>query len=143
MNPPWASHVKPDLRAARAVVLLLAALAGLALGGCAKTPPTAAEIRAKWMEKTRTTFPDPARAREISELVGRLLDAREERTAALRDASNRVAALNADYHATGEQFAAAYQEYENRQREAAAKFREDLFALRRQVSAAEWEALVD
>lgn len=135
--------MKPNLRTARASLFLLAGLAVLGLAGCSKSAPTAAEVRAEWMEKTRRAIPDPVRAGQTSEIVGRLLDAHEARAAALREASDRLTALNADYHTTQEQLLTVYHDYENRQREAATRFRDDLLALRRQVSPAEWEAIVD
>jgi len=86
---------------------------------------------------------DPARSQQIAGMVGRLLDAQEAKTAALQAAGDRLAALNDDYHANGEQMTAIYAEYEARQREMLVKFKDDVLALRRQMSAAEWKSLVD
>jgi hypothetical protein len=123
--------------------LLLAGLACLALAGCSRTPPSAAEVRARWMEKTNQVITDPARARQIAGMVGRLLDAQEARTAALQSAGDRLAAFNADHRGTREQAMAIYDEYEARQREMLVKFKADLLALRGQMSADEWKRLVD
>jgi hypothetical protein len=125
--------------------LLLPGLMGLALAfaGCNRTPRSATEVRAEWMDKTNQAITDPIRAQQIAEIVSRLLDSQEARAAALESASNRLAASNADYHATTEQAMAVYDEYEARQREALTRLKDDVLALRRQVSDAEWQVLVD
>lgn len=123
--------------------LLLPGLVCLALAGCNRTPPSAAEVRARWADKTKQTITDPARAQQIAGMVSQLLDAQEAKAAALQSASDRLAAMNADYHATGAQAMVIYDEYEARQREMLTKFKDDVLALRRQLSAAEWQGLVD
>jgi hypothetical protein len=135
--------VKHNSRKVIVLVLLLPGVVCLALAGCTRTPPSAAEVRARWMDKTNQTITDPARARQIAEMVGRLLDAQEAKAAALQSASDRLAALNTDYHATSGQAMAIYDECEARQREMLTKFKDDVFALRRQLSADEWKKLVD
>ena len=134
--------MKHTLRKA-AHALLLPGLIGLALAGCNRTPPSSAELRAQWMDKTNQAVTDPARAQHIAEIVGRLLDSQEARAAALEAASDRLAASNANYHTTAEQALAIYDEYEARKREALTRLKDDVLALRRQVSDAEWQVLVD
>jgi hypothetical protein len=123
--------------------LLLAGLVCLALAGCSRTPPSAAEVRARWMEKTNQVITDPARAQQIAGMLGRLLDAQEAKAAALQSVGDRLAAFNADHYGTRAQAMAIYDEYEARQREMLVQFKADLLALRRQMSAAEWKRLVD
>lgn len=136
-------YPKPKSWTWPARLLLCVGIVATALPGCSRVQPTAAEVRAQWREKTHQAIRDPVRARQVAERVGRLLDAQEAGNAALQAASEHFVALNADYHATSEQVTATYQEYEARQREALVKFRDELFALRREVSPAEWAILVD
>jgi predicted component of type VI protein secretion system len=135
--------VNPNFSKVIVQTLLLPGLVCLVLAGCTKTRPSAAEVRVRWTEKTNQTITDPARAQQIAVMVGRLLDAQEAKAAALQSASDRLAALNSDHHATSEQAMAIYEECEARQREMLTKFRDDVLALRRQLSAAEWQSLVD
>jgi len=135
--------MKHNFRKVVAHALLLPGLVCLALAGCTRAPPTAAEVRARWMEKTNQAITDPARAQQIAGMVSRLLDTQEAKAAALQATSDRLAALNADYHATAEQAMAVYDEYQASQREALTKFKDDVLALRGQLSDAEWQSLVN
>ena|SRR5688572_23482120 len=136
-------HPKSNFWKRHARLLLLVGVAVMAWSGCSRSHPTAAEVRAAWVARTHQVIEDPVRAQQIASLVGELLDAQEARAAALQAASERFAALNADYHATNEQLVAVYEEYAARQREALTLFRDDLFLLRRQMSASEWKRLID
>ena len=61
--------------------------------------------------------------------------------AALGVAADHLAVLNADYTATDQQFMAAYDDYESTRKAAQARFKNGVFALRKEVSAEEWKEI--
>lgn len=123
---------------------LLSACLGLVLTSCSKSPPPSlAEVRAGWTEKVNEAIKDPVRAKAVDALVGQLLEAQQARAAALELAANQLATMNADYHASHEQLMAVYQDYETKQLEAVTAVKNAIFAIRKQVTAKEWDAIVD
>jgi hypothetical protein len=63
------------------------------------------------------------------------------RTAALKAAADQLAELNTDYTTTNTQFMAAYRDHESKRKAAQTRFKNGVFALRKEVSAEEWKEI--
>lgn len=120
---------------------LIVALAWFALASCAKPPPTVEEAHADLTAKVNKIIKDPARAQRVSEAAGQLLEEQQAMAADLKSTLDRLAAENADYHATDDQYMALYNDYQGKRKAAQMTFEHGIFALRKEVSAEEWKEI--
>ena len=115
----------------------------LALAGCSKAPPpTIEQAHADWSAKVHAAISDPVRAERVSALARQIVDEQRSLAADLESTAERLAVLNADYEASNEEFMAAYGDYEARRKAALMRLRKRIFAIRKEVSAEEWKAIV-
>ena len=122
--------------------LLISGLACLALVGCAKPPPTVEQVHAHLTETINRVIKDPARAQQVSGLAGKLLDQQQSMAGDLTSTVDQFAALNTDYTASNDQYTALYSDYQSKRKAAQMKFKDDIFALRKEVSAEEWKEII-
>ena len=120
---------------------LLLLIIGLALVGCAKPPPTLEQTRADVMGKINKAVKDPTRAQHVSEMAGQLLDQQQSMAADLKSTLDQLAALNADYSASNDQYMALYSDYQSKRKAAQMKFKDGVFAVRKEVSVEEWKEI--
>ncbi len=120
---------------------LLVALACLALVGCAKPPPTPAEVQADLTAKIDKAIKDPERAKRVSAAADTLLQQQQAMAADLKATLDRLGSLNADYQASGDQYQTLYNEYRGKRKASQTAFAQGIFALRGEVSAAEWKEI--
>ena len=78
----------------------------------------------------------------VADLVSPSAGAVRSLAADLESTAERLAVLNADYEASNEEFMAAYGDYEARRKAALMRLRKRIFAIRKEVSAEEWKAIV-
>jgi hypothetical protein len=131
--------------AARAVGALLGAglLAGI-LAGCSASrdaPSPTGRSADNWADLVDRNIADPDRARRLRALGERLGVLREAyvREAGMLDA--KALALNSDYDATREEADLVMAQFASRRQAVLAEYRDVIFAMRRETSAAEWRAL--
>ena len=120
---------------------LITVLVCLVAAGCGTSAPTTEQVHADWVAKVNAAIKDPARAQRVAEQGGKLIDEEQSMVAALKAAADQLAELNTDYTATNTQFMAAYGDYESKQKAAQTRFTNGVFALRKEVSAAEWQEI--
>jgi predicted component of type VI protein secretion system len=120
---------------------LILALVCMTLVACGKSVPTSAEAHADLAAKVNKAIKDPARAQRVSERAGELLDQQQATATDLKSTIDRLAALNADYNATNDQYTALYNEYQSKRKAAQLNFKDGIFALRKDVSAEEWKEI--
>ena len=123
-------------------ICVIMVLMCLALGGCAKAPPpTIDQVHADWSAKISKAITDPARAQQISAQASRLLDEQQSMAADLRSVVVQLTALNDDYGVSYDRYMEVYNGYQTKSKAAQMKFKDGIFALRAQVSAAEWKEI--
>lgn len=119
---------------------LITALLCLAAAGCGNSAPNTEQVHADWVAKVNAAIKDPARAQRVVEQGAQLIDEQQSMAVALRAAADQLAALNDDYTTTDAQFMAAYSDYESKRQAAQMRFKNRVFAPRKEVSAEEWKA---
>jgi hypothetical protein len=127
-------------RAARILAVLLAG----ALAACSSSPGRFSalnEASADWDAAVDRSVPDPARAARVKQLGRELVALQQTMAAELSALNEQAVALNADYQATAEDASRLSHAYQARRRDAFARYRDLVFAMRAEVSASEWKAL--
>jgi hypothetical protein len=122
----------------------LAALLACALAACSSSTTkfsTFGESTADWDAAVERSVPDPARAANLKRLGRELVALQQTMAADFAALDEQAVALNADYQATAEDASRLSHAYQARRRDAFARYRDLVFAMRAEVSASEWKAL--
>ena len=123
----------------RAIGLLIACLIGSACTH--KAPPTPEEMRAEWSQRIHRVVADPARAERATAIAWQLVAGQQALSRELGSTTERMAALNADHAASKDAYMALYEDFASRQRAAQLQLKDQVLALRREVSADEWKSI--
>jgi predicted nucleic acid-binding Zn-ribbon protein len=129
----------------RGLAWIAVLLAAGCLGACARSPekglpPT--EARSQWNDTIDKQIPDPQRASKLKQLGQQLVELQNSISRDIAGLNEKAVALNANHEANKEeaqQLVAAFFEKRN---SALAQYRDIIFAMRREVSAEEWKALM-
>jgi hypothetical protein len=126
-------------------MVLMAIAIGFVLS-CAPSPPSMLpydEAASQWDATVDQHIHDAMRAAKLKQL-GRRLDALQTAFSSDIDALKKDStALNADYASTGDDMRQLVGRFERKRNLALAHYRDIIFAMRREVSAKEWKAMID
>ncbi len=122
-----------------AMGLLCACLLGSAC--TQKAPPTPEEMRADWSLRIHRAIADQPRAERVTALAWQLVDGQQSLSRELNATAERMAALNADHAATKDAYLSLYNDFASRQRAAQLQLKDQILAMRREVSADEWKSI--
>ena len=131
--------------ATRIVGALLGAglLTGM-LAGCSASrdaPSPTSRGADSWVDLVDRNIADPDRARRLRALGERLGVLREAYVREAGTLDEQALALNSDYDATREEADLVMAQFASRRQAVLAEYRDVIFAMRRETSAAEWKAL--
>jgi len=135
----------PRYRTAAGWIVILLAF-GFAVS-CASPPellPTSTdETAAKWNAAVKKYVQDPQRASKMMEYGQQLFDAQKSLSRDIAVLNEQGLDLNANYGATREEARQMLANFTQKRNVALAQYRDLIFAMRREVTAAEWKALND
>jgi hypothetical protein len=120
-------------------------LAAGCFGSCASSPEKGlplTEAASQWNATVEKHIPDAQRAGKLKQLGQQLVELQNSISRDVAGLNEKAVALNANYESTREearQLVAAFFEKRN---SALAQCRDIIFAMRREVSAGEWKALM-
>jgi len=128
------------------VLLLLIAPAIWLIASCSSTPEkfslshyTADE----WTALVNKTIPEQERAAKVKQLGLQLIELANSTTQDVEELSAKATMLNENYKATKEETQRLFSEFSETRKAAFAEYRDIIFAMRKEVSAEEWEKLTD
>lgn len=114
---------------------------------CASPPellPTLTdETSAKWNAAVKKHVPDPQRASKMMQFGQQLFDLQQSLAGDIAALNAQGVELNANYGATREEARQMVANFMQKRNAALAQYRDLIFAMRREVTSAEWKALND
>jgi predicted metalloenzyme YecM len=120
----------------------------LAIGflvSCASSPervPTLSDMTAsQWNATVEKHIPDAQRAGNLKQLGQELAALQESLSRDVTELSDKAIALNVNYDATKEEARQLITDFAVKRKAALEKYRDIIFAMRREASADEWKAL--
>jgi septal ring factor EnvC (AmiA/AmiB activator) len=129
-----------------ATLLITMALAiGLVLS-CTSSPPSLLpydEAASQWDATVDQHIHDAQRAGKLKQLGRQLDELQKSLSADITEFKEKATALNANYDSTKDELWQLVGEFEQKRNAALAQYRDIIFAMRREVSAEEWKALID
>jgi hypothetical protein len=124
-----------------ALVTLLAATLAACTSSSRKFS-TFGEASSEWDAAVDRSIQEPARAARVKQLGRELVALQRDMAAELATLDEQAAALNARHDSTAEDAAKLGRAYQEQRRVSFARYRDLVFAIRGEVSAAEWKALM-
>lgn len=135
-----------NTRFRKATLLMSIALAIGFLVSCASSPervPTLGDKTAsQWDATVDKHIPDAQRARNLKQLGQELAALQESLSRDITELSDKAVALNVNYDTTTEEARQLIADFAVKRKAALEKYRDIIFAMRREASADEWKALV-
>jgi hypothetical protein len=134
-----------NTRFRKATLLMSIALAIGFLASCASSPervPTLSDKTAsQWDATVEKHIPDAQRAGNLKQLGQELAALQESLSRDVTELSDKAVALNMNYDATKEEARQLIADFAVKRKAALEKYRDIIFAMRREASADEWKAL--
>ena len=134
-----------NTRFRKASLLMSIALAIGFLVSCASSPervPTLSDMTAsQWNATVEKHIPDAQRAGNLKQLGQELAALQESLSRDVTELSDKAIALNVNYDATKEEARQLITDFAVKRKAALEKYRDIIFAMRREASADEWKAL--
>lgn len=138
-------NTQPTYRAAAGWLVIVLAF-GFVMS-CASSPellPTpTGETASKWNAAVKKHVPDPQRASKMMQYGQQLIDLQKSLAGDIAALNAQGVELNANYGATREEARQMVANFMQKRNAALAQYRDLIFAMRREVTAAEWKALND
>lgn len=113
---------------------------------CSSSPKKVAlteETTEHWNAQVEETIKDPERAAKLKKLGQQLIDVSSSIQKDIEAANQRVMALNENYDATHDELQQILTEFSAKRNPQFVEYRDIIFAMRSEVSAEEWKALID
>jgi len=130
----------------RAILLISIALAFGFLVSCAKAAPrmvpTIRETASQWNADVDKQIPDEQRVGRVKQLGLQLIELQDSLSGDIAVLNEQAVALNANYGSTREEARQLVAVFFDKRNTALAQYRDLVFAMRREVSAEEWKALI-
>ena len=96
-----------------------------------------------WNAQVEETIKDPERAAKLKQLGQQLIDVSSAIQQDIEVVNQQLMALNENYDATHEDLQKMLGDYSEKRNPKFAEYRDIIFAMRSEVSAEEWKALID
>ena len=112
---------------------------------CSSTPgkvELTTETVAQWNAAVEKTIKEPQRATKLKDLGQQLIDISKSIQQDINTFNQKATLLNENYDTTHEEFQQAVEKFTEQRNPQFAKYRDTIFAMRNEVSAEEWKALM-
>ena len=134
-----------NTRFRKATLLMSIALATGFLVSCSsspeKVPPLTDKAASQWNATVEEHIPDARRAGNLKQLGQELIALQESLSRDANELNEKTVALNVNYDATKEEARQLLADFSVKRNAALQKYRDIIFAMRREASADEWKAL--
>jgi hypothetical protein len=120
-------------------------LAAGCFGSCASSPEKGlplTEATSEWNATVEKHIPDAQRASRLKQLGQQLVELQNSISRDIAGLNKKAVELNANYESTREEARQLVADFVEKRNAALAQYRDILFAMRREVSAEEWKALM-
>jgi hypothetical protein len=127
----------------KSAVLTMIALAIGFVASCASSPTLTDETPAQWNAAVKKHIPDAQRANKLTQYGQQLFAVQKSLSQDIAALDENALELNANYASTREEARQMVANFTQKRNAALAQYRDIIFAMRREVSVAEWKALTD
>jgi hypothetical protein len=120
-------------------------LAAGCFGSCASSPGKGlplTEAASQWNATVEKHIPDAQRASKLKQLGQQLVELQNSLSCDIAGLNEKAVALNANYESTTEEARQLVAAFFEKRSSALAQYRDIIFAMRREVSAEEYKALI-
>ncbi|WP_455211405.1 hypothetical protein [Kaarinaea lacus] len=124
------------------LVIAFSVVLVVACSSSPKSPPSKDESITDWNARVDNLIADPQRAEKIKQLGQQFIELKNSMAKDFAQMNDKAAEFNANYDTTTDEALQFFQQFEQKRSDALAQYRDLIFAMRSEVSAEEWKALV-